>query len=136
MPPVSELIEREDGDDSGDEDEVVVGGVTQDYRCPLTLVLMVDPLTSYVNIYSMYRFGSHTFDRKTCGHSFSAEGIREYLDNSPVARKKCPTSGCNKVLGLKDLHPNKEFAKKARDAARRERMRVEEHDDDDEEVIE
>lgn len=36
----------EEGDDSDDDDDVQVGGVTQDYRCPLTLTLLVDPLTS------------------------------------------------------------------------------------------
>ncbi|KAI0699109.1 zinc-finger of the MIZ type in Nse subunit-domain-containing protein [Cytidiella melzeri] len=119
MPPASEFIEQEEGDDSDDDDDVVIGGVTQDYKCPLSLTILVDPLTS-----------------KTCGHSFSAEAIREYLGSNRTSRKKCPTSGCNKVISLDDLKPDKELAKKAREAARRERMR-EEHDEDmDEEIIE
>lgn len=48
MPPVSDLIDKELGDDSDDEDEIAVGGVTQVYKCPLTLTPLVDPLTSYV----------------------------------------------------------------------------------------
>lgn len=36
----------EEGDDSDDDDDVQVGGVTQDYRCPITLTILVDPLTS------------------------------------------------------------------------------------------
>ena len=39
----------EDGDESDDED-IEVGGVTQDYKCPLTLTTLVDPLTSYVEL--------------------------------------------------------------------------------------
>lgn len=38
----------ESGDDSDDEDDVQIGGVTQDYKCPLTLTIFVDPLTSCV----------------------------------------------------------------------------------------
>ncbi|KAI0345761.1 hypothetical protein BDW22DRAFT_1325047 [Trametopsis cervina] len=119
MPPVTEFIEREEGDDSDDDEEVVVGGFTQDYKCPLSLTIMVDPLTSI-----------------TCHHSFSASAIRDYLNNNRTLRKKCPTSGCNKVIGLDDLKPNKELAKKAKEAARRERMREEDDDDMDEEIIE
>ena len=63
MPPVTDFIPKgklpwvvfltaqlifwtEDGDDSEDEDDVQVGGVTQDYKCPITLRPLTDPLTS------------------------------------------------------------------------------------------
>ncbi|KAK2465226.1 hypothetical protein APHAL10511_002580 [Amanita phalloides] len=46
MRPITELIQREDGDASDDEDDIEVGGVTQDYKCPITLTPFVDPLTS------------------------------------------------------------------------------------------
>jgi hypothetical protein len=35
----------EDGDDSEDDD-VEIGGVTQDHKCPLTLTILVDPMTA------------------------------------------------------------------------------------------
>ena len=57
------------------------------------------------------------------------------MGNNRVARKNCPYAGCSRVISLADLKPNKELAKKAREAARRERMR-EESDSDDENVIE
>ncbi|CCM03528.1 uncharacterized protein FIBRA_05662 [Fibroporia radiculosa] len=114
MPPVSDFLPKEDGDASDDDDDVQVGGVTQDYKCPLTLTILVNPLTS-----------------KLCGHSFSADAIREYLGPSHTVRKDCPASGCKKGICLTDLEPNKELAKKAKDAARRERMR-----EDDSEVEE
>ncbi len=38
----------EDGDDSDDDDDVQIGGVTQDYKCPLSLTILEDPLTSCV----------------------------------------------------------------------------------------
>jgi len=36
----------EDGDDSDDDDDLEVGGITQDYNCPLTLTTLVDPMKS------------------------------------------------------------------------------------------
>ena len=42
-------VSTEDGDVS-DDDEIEVGGVTQDYKCPITLTILVDPLTSYVAV--------------------------------------------------------------------------------------
>lgn len=48
----------EDGDDSDDDDDVQIGGVTQDYKCPLSLTILVDPLTSCVTaqMLSKYNF--------------------------------------------------------------------------------
>ncbi|KAI0632124.1 hypothetical protein C8Q77DRAFT_902243 [Trametes polyzona] len=117
MPPLTDLIPREDGDDSDDDDDVQIGGVTQDYKCPLTLTILVDPLTSRV-----------------CGHSYSAAAIREYLGSSRNMKKECPATGCKKEISLAVLESNKELAKRAREAARRERAR--EEDSGDEEVIE
>ncbi|KIP08108.1 hypothetical protein PHLGIDRAFT_127242 [Phlebiopsis gigantea 11061_1 CR5-6] len=117
MPPVMDLIPPEDGDDSDDDDDIQVGGVTQDYKCPLTLTMLVDPLTSNV-----------------CGHSFAADAIREYLHDKP--RQTCPNAGCNQMITLGDLKPNKALAKKAREADRRQRMREEEDESDDDNVIE
>ena len=36
----------EDGDASDDDDDLEVGGVTQDYKCPISLTILVKPLTS------------------------------------------------------------------------------------------
>ncbi|KAI8978662.1 zinc-finger of the MIZ type in Nse subunit-domain-containing protein [Trametes punicea] len=117
MPPLTDLIPREAGDDSDDEDELQIGGVTQDYKCPLSLTILVDPLTS-----------------KVCGHSYSAAAIREYLHNSRNQMKECPATGCKKQISLALLEPNKELAKRAKEASRRERAR--EEDSGDDEVIE
>ena len=50
------LFSSENGDDSDDDDEIEIGGVTQDYRCPLTLTLLTDPLTAYVLSVSFHAF--------------------------------------------------------------------------------
>ena len=44
-----------EGEQSDEEDDVQVGGVTQDYRCPLTLTILVEPLTSYVHTFPLHR---------------------------------------------------------------------------------
>lgn len=36
----------EEGDESDDDDEILVGGRVQDYKCPITLTILVDPVTS------------------------------------------------------------------------------------------
>ncbi|KAN0125461.1 hypothetical protein V8E53_015431, partial [Lactarius tabidus] len=47
MPPVVEFLPREEGDHSDDdEDDIQVGGVLQDFNCPITLTPLVDPQTS------------------------------------------------------------------------------------------
>ena len=38
----------EGGDASDDEEDLEVGGVTQDYKCPISLTTLVNPMTSYV----------------------------------------------------------------------------------------
>jgi len=116
MPPINDFIPAETGDNSDDEDDIQVGGVTQDYKDPLTLTIFVDPYTSQV-----------------CGHSFSKESIMSYMSGKRSV--KCPATGCDKTFYTNDLKPNKELAKKAKEAARRERMRDEE-DSDEDEVIE
>ena len=73
--------------------------------------------------------------RKLCGHSYSAEAIREYLGPSRTRYKDCPATGCRKQICLNDLEVDKDLARRAKEAARRERAR-EEDSDDDGEVIE
>ncbi|KAL1950256.1 hypothetical protein VTO73DRAFT_5380 [Trametes versicolor] len=117
LPPLTDLIPAEDGDDSDDDDDVQIGGVTQDYKCPLSLTILVDPLTS-----------------KLCGHSYSAAAIKEYLGYPRSNRKECPATGCKKEISMANLEPDKDLAKRAKEAARRERAK--EDDSGDEEVIE
>ena len=68
MPPINEFIEKgneflqslselfdvrlclENGDDSDADSDLEMGGVTQKYLCPLTLTLLVNPVTSLVII--------------------------------------------------------------------------------------
>ncbi|KAF8508213.1 hypothetical protein JB92DRAFT_2832462 [Gautieria morchelliformis] len=115
MPPLGDLLPREDGD-SDVESDIEVGGMTQDYKCPLTLMPLTDPLTS-----------------KTCRHSFSAAPIREYIATGG-GRMKCPATGCNQNLTLNDLEADDDLARRATIALRRAQRR-EDSDKSDAEVV-
>ncbi|TFY69080.1 hypothetical protein EVG20_g3302 [Dentipellis fragilis] len=118
MPPVIELLPKENGDASDDDDdEVQVGGVTQDLKCPITLTMLVDPVTCEI-----------------CHHSFSAEAIKTVLGDNKFTKKKCPAAGCNKMISFSDCKPDKELARKVKIAQRRAQRR--EADSDEEEIVE
>ncbi|KAK0464677.1 zinc-finger of the MIZ type in Nse subunit-domain-containing protein [Desarmillaria tabescens] len=107
MPPMTELIARESGDESDDDDDIEVGGVTQDYKCPITLRVIEEPYTS-----------------KICSHSFSKAAIQEMFKNERSA-KKCPASGCRASFRLVDCVPNKDLERKIK-AYERRKKRAEE----------
>ncbi|KAH0831931.1 zinc-finger of the MIZ type in Nse subunit-domain-containing protein [Lanmaoa asiatica] len=118
IPPINDLVPREDGDSSGEDDDLEVGGVTQDYKCPITLMVLEDPMTSTV-----------------CGHSYSRAAIQEFLKRAQYG-KPCPASGCNKRITMDDLKADKALEKRVKIAARRQQRREEEDLEDDDEVIE
>ncbi|KAI6122486.1 hypothetical protein EDD16DRAFT_1691819 [Pisolithus croceorrhizus] len=113
IPPIKEFIPR--GID--DDDDLEIGGVTQDYKCPITLTTLVNPMTS-----------------KVCGHSFSGAAIQEYLQKAREDGIACPAAGCKKRLTMAMLRPDKDLEKKIKIAARQRQRRAE--DSDDGEVIE
>ncbi|KAI0248580.1 hypothetical protein BJV78DRAFT_1131167 [Lactifluus subvellereus] len=118
MPPVVEFLPREEGDHSDDDgDDIQVGGVLQDFNCPITLTPLVDPQTSTI-----------------CQHSFSAAAIKQVLGPNRFTKKKCPASGCNQMICLNDLKPNKELERKVKGYQRRARRREDAHDG--EEIVE
>ncbi|KAF8133644.1 hypothetical protein EV363DRAFT_1448333 [Boletus edulis] len=117
IPPINDLVPKENGDPSDDEDELEVGGVTQDYKCPITLVILEEPMTSTL-----------------CGHSYSRAAIQEFLRAGRTGQL-CPASGCNKRITMDQLRVDKELEKRIKIAMRRLRQR-EESEEDDDEVIE
>ncbi|KAH9989702.1 hypothetical protein BJV74DRAFT_837981 [Russula compacta] len=118
MPPVVEFLPREEGDNSDDDDDdILVGGVLQDLNCPITLTPLVDPQTSTI-----------------CQHSFSAGAIKQVLGPNRLTKKKCPASGCNQMICLDDLKPNKELERRVKAYQRRAQRRESDHDV--EEVVE
>ncbi|THV05248.1 hypothetical protein K435DRAFT_745498 [Dendrothele bispora CBS 962.96] len=116
MPPVTDFIPQEAGDDSDDDDDLEIGGITQDYKCPLTLMPLKNPVTSEI-----------------CGHSFSHDAIKEMFRNSRGA-KKCPAAGCNKAFNITNCKPNPALEKKIKLYERRQKRKEEAQDA--EEVVE
>ncbi|KAI0029163.1 zinc-finger of the MIZ type in Nse subunit-domain-containing protein [Vararia minispora EC-137] len=117
MPPIVELIPKEDGDVSDDDDDdIQVGGLVQDLKCPLTLTLMVNPVTSMV-----------------CNHSFSKEAIDLHLGSNKYTKKRCPATGCNKMICGNDFKPNKNLERRIKAQQRRQ---AQDDDSSGEEVIE
>jgi len=119
IPPITEFIPKEDGDASDDDDELEVGGVTQDYKCPISLTILINPLTS-----------------KVCGHSFSAGAIRDFLGNNRTRKQKCPASGCTRQICLEDLEPDKVLEKRVKAAERRLQRQERDEGSDGGEVVE
>ncbi|KAF8073814.1 hypothetical protein FPV67DRAFT_769004 [Lyophyllum atratum] len=114
MPPITEFIPKEDGDDSDDDDDLEMGGVSQNYNCPITLTLLINPVTSQV-----------------CKHSFSHDAIMQsFRGSAPI---KCPAAGCNKQFTRTDLQPNKDLEKRVKAYERRARRAAE--NSDAEEII-
>lgn len=124
----------EDGDASDDEDDLEVGGVTQDYKCPISLTTLVNPMTSYVTSMACMRRFLNNASSKVCGHSFSGAVIQDYLKKAGKDGISCPAAGCTKRLTMAALKHDKDLEKKVR-IAERNRQRQEE-DSDDAEVIE
>ncbi|KAJ7175756.1 hypothetical protein C8R46DRAFT_989868 [Mycena filopes] len=116
MPPITDFIPRENGDESDDDDDVIMGGVTQEYKCPLLMTTLKNPLTSSV-----------------CKHSFSGDALKELFRGKP-GPMKCPTSGCSKQFTLAQCHPNPELARKIKAHERRQK-RAQEDNSDAEEVV-
>ncbi|KAG6877751.1 hypothetical protein C0993_004254 [Termitomyces sp. T159_Od127] len=114
IPPITEFIPKENGDESDDDDDLEMGGVSQNYNCPITLTLLVDPVTSNM-----------------CKHSFSKAAIlQSFRGNEAI---KCPASGCTKTFTRANLKPDKGLAKRVKAYERRARRAAE--NDDAEEII-
>jgi E3 SUMO-protein ligase NSE2 len=143
----------EDGDDE-DEDDIIVGGATQDYKCPITLRVFENPVTSYALshphvIMSVSPFlpilsalyAQLTDHRTKCPHSFSRNAIYSMFR---VPEIRCPQPGCQARFTKADLRANrnledrvKAFARREKERERREREKEDDidmtlDDDDDE----
>ncbi|KAJ7935533.1 hypothetical protein B0H13DRAFT_2246735 [Mycena leptocephala] len=117
MPPITDFIPRESGDESDDDDDIVMGGVTQEYKCPLMMTILKNPLTSSV-----------------CKHSFSGDAIKEFFKNKR-GLQKCPASGCSKMYTLADCQPDPDLARKVKVFEKRQARAAQQEDSDAEEVI-
>ncbi|WFD35987.1 hypothetical protein MCUN1_002858 [Malassezia cuniculi] len=88
MPPLTDAIPAEPGDDGNDSDELEIGGAHIDYRCPLTAALLVDPVIN-----------------SACAHAYSREAVLQYIASAQqnMVRAKCPAAGCTENLSARSL---------------------------------
>ena len=107
MPPLQDFIPAEAGDE-GEDDDFAVGGMMQDFKCPLTMTLLSEPVTSSV-----------------CRHSYSKEAIQSYLEQCQRKREraKCPKAGCDKTISAATLREDRDLEKRVRGHKRRMEQR-------------
>ncbi|KAK8069392.1 hypothetical protein PG994_006008 [Apiospora phragmitis] len=106
------------GGDEAEEDsdeDLIVAGEVQDYRCPLSMVVMREPYTS-----------------KLCKHSFEKLAILEYLPKNGAA-KQCPLAGCDKDLRTRDLYFDDLLVRRIKRATAKESGTQDDDVDEDEE---
>jgi len=113
MPPLTDMIPAEPGD-GADDDELVVGGTVQQFRCPLTALILDDPVVS-----------------SACGHAYSRAAIHAYLQERRLETRHvpCPAAGCPERVSERLLQEAPELARRVeryqRQLARREAQRRE-----------
>ncbi|KAK8130892.1 hypothetical protein PG984_007330 [Apiospora sp. TS-2023a] len=102
---------------AGDSDEdLIVAGEVQDFRCPLSMVVMKEPYTS-----------------KLCKHSFEKAAILEYLPKNGTS-KECPVAGCDKHPKKSDLYFDDLLVRRIKRAtARQSETQDDDVDEDDDE---
>lgn len=88
MPPLTDMIPAEPGDNDDDDDELEIGGARIDYKCPITATLLVDPVVN-----------------NTCGHAYSREAVHEYIRTARQEQRsaKCPAAGCTATVSERSL---------------------------------
>ncbi|KAI1163998.1 zinc-finger of the MIZ type in Nse subunit-domain-containing protein [Nemania serpens] len=102
-------------DDEGDEEEdLVIAEEHISIYCPLSMVVMEEPYTSTV-----------------CKHTFNKPAIVQFLRSQPGHRAKCPQTGCNKEISIKDFYDDQVMLRKIRrEQAEKERQHVDDEDED------
>ncbi|KAK7203734.1 zinc-finger of the MIZ type in Nse subunit-domain-containing protein [Myxozyma melibiosi] len=94
------------------DDELVVARTKISLKCPLTLQLFVNPVTS-----------------TKCPHSFSNDAIRQMFGRT--TQIECPVGGCMKKLRVSDLKPDRKLERKVeRFKARRAKEQQDEEVDE------
>ncbi|KAJ1643363.1 hypothetical protein IWQ61_010533 [Dispira simplex] len=82
-------------EEDGDDDEVVLGAQKISLYCPLSRQLFENPMQS-----------------SECGHSFSKSAVIGYIRQNNQGEAPCPVPGCDTVLKLATLLPNRLLARK------------------------
>ncbi|KAM0746330.1 hypothetical protein T439DRAFT_384080 [Meredithblackwellia eburnea MCA 4105] len=84
VPNLKKMIPAEEGDPEESDDEIEIGAQQNDFKCPITLVILRKAMSS-----------------EKCKHSFSHDAIKELLINKPP--QSCPITGCSAKLAWSDM---------------------------------
>ncbi|CAG8781632.1 3605_t:CDS:2, partial [Racocetra persica] len=76
------------------DDEIVMGRQKESLYCPITTLLLEEPVTSNV-----------------CKHTFSKDAILQLIRRN-MNSVPCPMTGCDKLIMEHNLHPNKRIERK------------------------
>lgn len=105
-------MDADEDDESGSDEDVEMGSSTLNPKCPILLTVMTNPYTWCARI----PFSAHIswpdcdhFKSSACRHSFSKEGLDDYLRSGP---RQCPASGCNTIIRKELCQPDKTLQKR------------------------
>ncbi|SCV70546.1 BQ2448_3308 [Microbotryum intermedium] len=85
VPNLKRFIPSQAGDEDDSDDEIEIGAQSSDFKCPLTLTLLKDPVTS-----------------NKCPHSYSRAAFVEFVQSR---NQDCPVHGCPvKSMSMEDVH--------------------------------
>ncbi|ORX69045.1 hypothetical protein DL89DRAFT_224432 [Linderina pennispora] len=90
--PMPSLFEG--GEDSSDDDDLVVSGARLTYKCPISMAWLNNPVTS-----------------RTCKHSYSKDSIMSML-RARHGSCPCPVAGCSHTVNVRDLQPDRLLERK------------------------
>lgn len=79
-----EFVKNKNNSSKDVENDFIVENVIETYKCPITLVRLVNPMRS-----------------KVCNHYYSQDAINQILQRKKTI--KCPAFGCGSKLTQKDL---------------------------------
>ncbi|KAK9457205.1 zinc-finger of the MIZ type in Nse subunit-domain-containing protein [Dipodascopsis uninucleata] len=91
---INEIKERQ----QNNSDDLVVAQERRSFKCPISLTVLRDPVTSTV-----------------CKHSYSREPLTELIVNTARRRTgtiECPVAGCNKMISLEKVRPDTALARR------------------------
>ncbi|PWN36901.1 uncharacterized protein FA14DRAFT_187058 [Meira miltonrushii] len=104
MPPLADIIPAQADEVEEETDDIAMYGASkQQYKCPLTLRIMVNPMKS-----------------KLCSHAYEREAITDYLGNTT---KECP-AGCHTKMKKNNLYEDPDFTRECKNFSRRQERRL------------
>ncbi|SGY85641.1 BQ5605_C009g05767 [Microbotryum silenes-dioicae] len=104
VPNLKRFIPSQAGDEDDSDDEIEIGAQSSDFKCPLTLTLLTDPVTS-----------------NKCPHSYSRAAFVEFVAKG---KQNCPVHGCP-VKDMTMEHVHEDLGLKRRVEAHKRRVEQE-----------